>query len=251
MIQSVFELNDTVVREVMVPRTDLVFIERTKTLRQTMSLCLRSGYSRIPVIDDNDLDDVLGMAYLKDVTKRVFDNHAAESTERVESIMRPCLFVPDTQDRRRPAQGDAGPAHPRRDRRRRVRRHGRHGHDRGHPRGDRRRDHRRVRHRARRASRRWPTARTGSARASTSTTWPSCSTSASRTTTSTRSAACWPSTSARCRSRAARSRSPGCSCGAEAPSGRRNRIGDACTSAASPTRRTVASRMETRRTDRA
>ncbi len=96
MIQSVFELNDTVVREVMVPRPDLVFIERTKTLRQTMSLCLRSGYSRIPVVDDN-LDEVLGMAYLKDVTKRVFDNHEAESTERVESIMRPCLFVPDTK----------------------------------------------------------------------------------------------------------------------------------------------------------
>ena len=97
MIQSVFDLNDTVVREVMVPRTDLVYIEATKTLRQAMSLCLRSGYSRIPVIEDNDLDDVLGMAYLKDVTKRVFDNRDAESIERVDSIMRPCLFVPDTK----------------------------------------------------------------------------------------------------------------------------------------------------------
>jgi len=97
MIQSVFDLNDTVVREVMVPRTDLVYIEGAKTLRQAMSLCLRSGYSRIPVIEDNDLDDVLGMAYLKDITKRVFDNRAAESTERVDSIMRSCLFVPDTK----------------------------------------------------------------------------------------------------------------------------------------------------------
>jgi len=96
MIQSVFELGDTVVREVMVPRTDLVFIEHTKTLRQTMSLCLRSGYSRLPVIDES-LDDVLGMAYLKDVTRRVFDNHTAESVERVESIMRPCLYVPDSK----------------------------------------------------------------------------------------------------------------------------------------------------------
>ena len=96
MIQSVFELGDTVVREVMVPRTDLVFIERTKTLRQTMSLCLRSGYSRLPVIDES-LDDVVGMAYLKDVTRRVFDNHTAESVERVDSIMRPCLYVPDSK----------------------------------------------------------------------------------------------------------------------------------------------------------
>lgn len=96
MLQSVFELGDTIAREVMVPRTDLVFIERHKTLRQAMSLALRSGYSRMPVVGEN-LDDVIGMAYLKDITKRVFDNHVAETTERVESIARPCLFVPDTK----------------------------------------------------------------------------------------------------------------------------------------------------------
>jgi CBS domain containing-hemolysin-like protein len=96
MLQSVFELGDTIVREVMVPRTDLVFIERHKTLRQAMSLALRSGYSRMPVVGEN-LDDIVGMAYLKDVTKRVFDRHDAETTERIESIARPCLFVPDTK----------------------------------------------------------------------------------------------------------------------------------------------------------
>ncbi len=96
MIHSVFELGDTLVREVMVPRTDLVFVERHKTLRQAMSLGLRSGYSRIPVIGDN-LDEILGFAYLKDVTKRVFDNHEAESTERVESVMRPVTYVPDSK----------------------------------------------------------------------------------------------------------------------------------------------------------
>ncbi|WP_254052248.1 hemolysin family protein [Aeromicrobium sp. A1-2] len=96
MLQSVFELGDTIVREVMVPRTDLVFVERHKTLRQAMSLALRSGYSRMPVVGEN-LDDVIGMAYLKDITKRVFDNHVAETTERIESIARPCLFIPDTK----------------------------------------------------------------------------------------------------------------------------------------------------------
>jgi len=96
MIHSVFELGDTIAREVMVPRTDMVFIERQKTLRQAMSLALRSGYSRIPVIGDG-LDDVVGMAYLKDITKRVFDKHEAESTERIESIARACLFVPDSK----------------------------------------------------------------------------------------------------------------------------------------------------------
>jgi CBS domain containing-hemolysin-like protein len=96
MIHSVFELGDTIVREVMVPRTDVVFIERSKTLRQAMSLALRSGFSRIPVIGEN-LDDIVGFAYLKDLTRRVFDRHEAEQTERVESVMRPVLYVPDSK----------------------------------------------------------------------------------------------------------------------------------------------------------
>ncbi len=96
MIHSVFELGDTAVREVMVPRTDLVYIERGKTLRQAMSLFLRSGYSRVPVVEDS-LDDIVGFAYLKDVAKRVFDRHAAESTERVGSVMRPVFHVPDSK----------------------------------------------------------------------------------------------------------------------------------------------------------
>jgi CBS domain containing-hemolysin-like protein len=96
MIHSVFELGDTLVREVMVPRTDVVFIEQHKTLRQAMSLALRSGFSRIPVVGEN-LDDIIGFAYLKDVTKRVFDRHEAESTERIDSVMRPVLYVPDSK----------------------------------------------------------------------------------------------------------------------------------------------------------
>ena len=96
MIHQIFELGDTLVREVMVPRTDMIFIERHKTLRQMMSLALRSGFSRIPVVGDN-LDDIAGVVYLKDVTKRVFDKRDAETTERVESVMRPAMFVPDTK----------------------------------------------------------------------------------------------------------------------------------------------------------
>jgi len=61
-----------------------------------MSLALRSGFSRIPVVGDN-LDDISGVVYLKDVTKRVFDKREAETTERVESVMRPAMFVPDTK----------------------------------------------------------------------------------------------------------------------------------------------------------
>jgi CBS domain containing-hemolysin-like protein len=96
MIHSVFELGDTFVREVMVPRTDVVYIERTKTLRQAMSLFLRSGFSRIPIVGD-DLDDIVGFTYLKDVAKRVFDRQAAQTTERVDSMMRPVYYVPDSK----------------------------------------------------------------------------------------------------------------------------------------------------------
>ena len=96
MIHSVFELGDTLAREVMVPRTDMVFIERGKTLRQALSLGLRSGFSRIPVIGENE-DDVVGVVYLKDVTRRAFDHRQGESTEKVDSLMRKPYFVPDSK----------------------------------------------------------------------------------------------------------------------------------------------------------
>jgi CBS domain containing-hemolysin-like protein len=96
MIHSVFELGDTLTREVMVPRTDMVFIERDKTLRQCLSLALRGGFSRIPVTGEG-VDDVVGVAYLKDVVRRVYDNRDAETIERVETVMRTPIFVPDSK----------------------------------------------------------------------------------------------------------------------------------------------------------
>jgi CBS domain containing-hemolysin-like protein len=96
MIHSVFELGDTSAREVMVPRNDVVYIERHKNLRQTMSLFLRSGFSRVPVIGEN-LDEVLGFAYLKDLVRRDFEAPDVEFTQRVEGVMRPAIFVPDSK----------------------------------------------------------------------------------------------------------------------------------------------------------
>ncbi len=96
MIHSVFELGDTVAREVMVPRTDMVWIEKGKTLRQAISLSLRSGYSRIPVIGE-DSDDIIGVVYLKDISRRIFENSEAERTELVEKLMRSAYFVPDSK----------------------------------------------------------------------------------------------------------------------------------------------------------
>ncbi|MDX3095699.1 hemolysin family protein [Streptomyces sp. ME01-24h] len=96
MVHSVFELGDTLVREVMVPRTELVSIERFKTIRQAMTLALRSGFSRIPVTGESE-DDIVGIVYLKDLARRVHINRDAE-TDPVSSLMRPAFFVPDTKN---------------------------------------------------------------------------------------------------------------------------------------------------------
>ncbi|GAB3161286.1 hemolysin family protein [Microbispora hainanensis] len=94
MIHSVFELGDTLVREVMVPRTDMVFIERGKTLHQALSLALRSGFSRIPVMGENE-DDVVGIAYLKDIVRRIQDT--GDGGTRVDELMRPATYVPESK----------------------------------------------------------------------------------------------------------------------------------------------------------
>jgi CBS domain containing-hemolysin-like protein len=95
MVHSVFELGDTIVREVMVPRTDLVMIERHKTVRQALTLALRSGFSRIPVVGENE-DDVVGIVYLKDLVRRTHVNREAEN-DSVEDVMRQATYVPDSK----------------------------------------------------------------------------------------------------------------------------------------------------------
>ncbi len=95
MIDNVFDLGDTIAREVMVPRTDMVFIERDKSVRQALNLALRSGFSRVPVVGDG-ADDVLGVAYLKDLvgTERSEDGGA---DRRVQDVMRAPVFVPESK----------------------------------------------------------------------------------------------------------------------------------------------------------
>lgn len=96
MIHSVFELGDTIAREVMVPRTEMVWIETHKTLRQAMSLGLRSGYSRIPVVGEG-IDDIVGVVYVKDIARRIFEHQESQTTERVSDLMRPAFMVPDSR----------------------------------------------------------------------------------------------------------------------------------------------------------
>ena len=96
MIQSVFELGDTSAREVMVPRTEMVWIERDKSAGQATSLAVRSGHSRIPVIGEN-VDDILGVVYLKDLVQRTYTSADGGRSVRVDEIMRPAVFVPDSK----------------------------------------------------------------------------------------------------------------------------------------------------------
>jgi CBS domain containing-hemolysin-like protein len=105
MIHSVFELGDTLVREVMVPRPDVVWTERDTPVEKVLRLALKSGYSRIPVLGES-IDDIVGLAYLKDLVQAVQGAGSAgraagaESNEDVaplESVMRPAVFVPDSK----------------------------------------------------------------------------------------------------------------------------------------------------------
>ncbi|TQK28011.1 hemolysin family protein [Arthrobacter sp. SLBN-53] len=95
MIQSVFELGDTPAREVMVPRTEMVWIESDKTVAQATSLAVRSGHSRLPVIGEN-VDDVVGVIYLKDLVQQTRLERARMDI-RVGDLMRPAVFVPDSK----------------------------------------------------------------------------------------------------------------------------------------------------------
>ena len=96
MIHSIFELGDTVAREVLVPRPDLVTIKGEKVLQKAMSLFLRSGFSRVPVVGE-DTDDVLGMLYFKDVVRQVNANPDSAQTMPVTEVMRSVTRVPETK----------------------------------------------------------------------------------------------------------------------------------------------------------
>ncbi|SFQ00448.1 Hemolysin, contains CBS domains [Amycolatopsis arida] len=94
MIHSVFELGDTVAREVMVPRTEIVWIEHTKTVRQALALSLRTGFTRLPVIRES-VDDIVGVVNLKDLVRAAL---AEDGIARpVEELMTAASFVPDSK----------------------------------------------------------------------------------------------------------------------------------------------------------
>lgn len=95
LIHSVFDFTDTFVREVMVPRTDMVTVDAAAFTREAMTIFLEKGVSRIPVVDD-EADDVVGVVYLKDLVQFGFRDEAGWRDAPITRITRPAVFVPES-----------------------------------------------------------------------------------------------------------------------------------------------------------
>lgn len=95
LIHSVFDFTDRYVREVMVPRTDMVSVDAAATSREALALFLEKGVSRVPLADD-DADDVVGVLYLKDLVQFGFRDEAGWRDAPIRRIARPAVFVPES-----------------------------------------------------------------------------------------------------------------------------------------------------------
>jgi CBS domain containing-hemolysin-like protein len=96
LIHSIFEWGDTVVREVMVPRTDMVTIEADASIGSALGQFFRTGVSRIPVIG-RDTDEVLGVLYLRDIGRISHEQPLDAASIAVRDIARPAAFVPESK----------------------------------------------------------------------------------------------------------------------------------------------------------
>ena len=96
LIHSIFEFNDTVVREIMIPRTDMVTIESTATIGEGMGLFLSRGISRAP-LTGKDSDEIEGILYLRDLARLVYERDRDSPEDSVGDLARPALFVPESQ----------------------------------------------------------------------------------------------------------------------------------------------------------
>jgi CBS domain containing-hemolysin-like protein len=95
LIHSVFEFSDTIVREVMVPRTDMTTVDGDDTIAAVMERFLASGVSRMPVLG-RDSDDVLGVVYLRDLARALYQDPSS-ATKKVRKRLRPVEFVPESK----------------------------------------------------------------------------------------------------------------------------------------------------------
>jgi CBS domain containing-hemolysin-like protein len=93
LIHSIFEFGDTVVREVMLPRTDMVGVETDATVDEAIEIAISAGKSRLPAYDDTT-DNIVGLVFLKDLVARAA---GGEGSEPVRHILRSAHFVPESK----------------------------------------------------------------------------------------------------------------------------------------------------------
>jgi putative hemolysin len=93
MIYGIFELGETLAREVMVPRIDIVAVESKTPIQQALDLILEKGHSRIPVYEET-IDNIIGLLYAKDLLGQLRDGEAAVA---LRDILRPAYFIPETK----------------------------------------------------------------------------------------------------------------------------------------------------------
>jgi CBS domain containing-hemolysin-like protein len=99
MIHSIFEFGDTVVREVMVPRPDMVAVEVNTKLSKVLTMMLEQGISRMPVYDKS-IDNIVGLVYAKDVMRALHGGRRRNGRKRepsLKEILRPAIFVPESK----------------------------------------------------------------------------------------------------------------------------------------------------------
>jgi CBS domain containing-hemolysin-like protein len=96
LIHSIFEFNETVVREVMIPRTDMVTVDDDTSIGTAMGLFLSKGVSRMPVIG-SDVDEVVGILYLRDVARLSHERPKGLDGVTVDSLAKPALFIPESK----------------------------------------------------------------------------------------------------------------------------------------------------------
>lgn len=96
LIESVEEFSETVVREIMVPRVDIEVVDAESSLEKALSVFVKSGYSRLPVVGE-DVDDVVGVLYLKDLARLVHQDPALLATRDAKSASRDAVFIPESK----------------------------------------------------------------------------------------------------------------------------------------------------------
>ena len=96
LIESVIEFGDTMVREIMVPRHDVVFLDDDLTVTAALDKAVVEGFSRLPVFrkDDDDVDDVVGIVYVKDL---VIAERSGKGTNILRDLVRTVEVVPETK----------------------------------------------------------------------------------------------------------------------------------------------------------